>query len=94
MIVERVLKSARTAMKREIASWTVTSAEYVRSSGGWEVHVQRISLIMGSRLLCRLFSCSRSDTHGLAYRKLPDRTQRHKLSTLFKEETTKWLTSK
>ena len=33
------------AMMQEIASWTVTSAEYVRSSGGWESYAAYIAAV-------------------------------------------------
>ena len=54
------------AMMQEIASWTVTSAEYVRSSGGWESYAAYIAAVEQGRQR-RSFFMVRNDTHGLAY---------------------------
>ena len=53
------------AMMQEIASWTVTSAEYVRSSGGWESYAAYIAAVEQGRQR-RSFFMVRNDTHGLA----------------------------
>ena len=67
------------AMMQEIASRTVTSAEYVRSSGGW-----------GS--ICSVYRRSGTRPIRTAERiRVTDRTQTQcKLSTSFKEEKQTW----
>ena len=70
----------------------VTSAEYVRQSGGWDFlrGVYRRGSLEGRHLPVSFMP--RSDTHGLAYKE-PDRTQSN-LSMEKMEEKTLWQATK
>ena len=61
-------------MMQEIAALPVTSAEYVRRSGGWDFCAAYIAGEVRKAGEKPVSFLPRNDTHGTAY-KAPDRTQ-------------------